>query len=248
MKTVCGRYEERHAIMQGLLPMLPSGALRLAGARSILKAGWWSVGMAVDQDAVARWMVQGADGLELDLDVLQGLWTEAQYLKISDQTNHLIEFTDGVIEVLPMPTSEHQRIVAFLYRTLYALLQTSGAIVLFAPLRVQIRPGKFRVPDLVVLLDEADSRNQDAFWLGADLVVEIVSPDQPQRDLENKPLDYTEAAIPEYWIVNPLDRTISVLTLTGEDYAVHGVFQDDDQATSALLPGFVVSVRSVFGA
>jgi Uma2 family endonuclease len=54
-------------------------------------------------------------GTELDLAPLQGLWTEAQYLKLTDQTNQLIEFTDGVIEVLPMPTRKHQRILAFLY-------------------------------------------------------------------------------------------------------------------------------------
>ena len=47
------------------------------------------------------WPDQASD---IDLSSLDGLWTEALYLKISEQTNHLIEFTDGTIEVLPMPT------------------------------------------------------------------------------------------------------------------------------------------------
>jgi Uma2 family endonuclease len=204
--------------------------------------------MAVAVNDVDLWLVRKSDGLELDLLSLQGLWTEQQYLKLTDQTNHLIEYIDGVIEVLPMPTREHQKIAAYLYRRLFAIIDTLGGIVLFAPLRVQVRSGKFREPDLVVLLDEADPRNQDPFWLGADLVVEIVSPDKPERDVEDKPLDYAGAGIPEYWIVNPIDETINVLTLAGEAYATHGVFRRGEQATSALLAGFAVDVNAVFAA
>ena len=203
--------------------------------------------MAVDAAGIDLWLVRKADGLELDMRALQGLWTEAQYLKLTDQTNHLIEFTDGVIEVLPMPTRQHQKILAYLC-SLFAFMQTLGGIVLFAPLRVQVRPGKFRKPDLIVLLDEQDPRNQDAFWLGADLVVEIVSPDNPKRDLENKPVDYAEAGIPEYWIVNPIDETITVLTLAGKTYTTHGVFHRGEQATSVLLAGFAVELDAVLAA
>ena len=34
---------------------------------------------------------------------------------LTNQTNHLIEFSDGRIEVLPMPTSGHQVILLLLY-------------------------------------------------------------------------------------------------------------------------------------
>jgi len=33
----------------------------------------------------------------------QGVWTEEQYLVLTDHTNRLVEFTDGFLEVLPMP-------------------------------------------------------------------------------------------------------------------------------------------------
>lgn len=204
--------------------------------------------MAVDIQDVDLWIVRQADGLKVDLLPLQGLWTEAQYLRLTDQTNHLIEFTDGVVEVLPTPTREHQRISAYLYRVLFALAQTIGGIVLYAPLRVQVRTGSFRDPDLVMLLDEQDPRNQDAFWLGADLVIEIVSPDRPQRDLIEKPIDYADAGVAEYWIVNPLDRTIHVLALVGNGYRVHGVFGPGEQITSVLLPSAVLDVDSIFAA
>ena len=193
-------------------------------------------------------LIRRSTGMELDLQPLQGLWTEAQYLKLTDQSNHLIEFTDGYIEVLPMPTKYHQAISRLLFLALLVVVERIGGDLFYAPLRVQVRPGKFREPDLLLVLDKNDPRAQNEFWLGADLVVEIVSPDKPKRDTEEKPLDYAEAGIPEYWIVNPLDDTITVLTLQGDAYAPHGLFQRGDTATSQLLAGFEVSVNAVFDA
>jgi Uma2 family endonuclease len=204
--------------------------------------------MAVDVTEFEMKIISKRLGLELDLELLQGLWTEEQYIKLTDQTNHLIEFTDGVIEVLPMPTREHQKTVAYLYRLLFTFVQNLGGIVLFAPLRVRIRPGIHREPDLLVLFNEHDERNQNSFWLGADLVMEIVSPDNPERDTEDKVADYAEARIPEYWIVNPLDETITVLILAGDAYTTHGLFQRGDIATSALIEGFSARVDDVFNA
>jgi Uma2 family endonuclease len=204
--------------------------------------------MAVVTDTLELKLVRRADGFELDLSPIQGLWTEEQYLALTNQTNQLIEFTDGTIEGLPMPTSSHQVIVAFLFGLFLAVVGQNGGKVLFAPLRLRVRPGKLREPDILMLLNARDPRYQDAYWLGADLVVEVVSPDRPERDTEEKPLDYAEAGIPEYWIVNPLDAAITVLVLDGQAYRLHGRFRRGERATSELLPGFSVSVDEVFDA
>jgi len=64
--------------------------------------------MAVDIRANELKLVREADGLEIDLLPLQGLWTEEQYLRLTDQTNRFIEFTEGAVEILPMPTRKHR--------------------------------------------------------------------------------------------------------------------------------------------
>jgi hypothetical protein len=51
--------------------------------------------MSVDIQDLELKLIRRAAGLELDLLPLQELWTEEQYLKLTDQTNQLIEFTDG---------------------------------------------------------------------------------------------------------------------------------------------------------
>lgn len=204
--------------------------------------------MATDVQPSTLRMLWEENELILDLGALQGLWTAEQYLRLTDQTNRLIEFADGSVEVLPMPTRRHQVILALLYELFVTFIRPRGGKVLFAPLRVQVGPNKYREPDLLLLIDADDPRNQNAFWLGADLVIEIVSPDDPERDTKVKRIDYAEAGISEYWIVNPTDETIIVLKLDGDAYAERGVYNRGESAASALLDGFAVSVDEVFDA
>ena len=185
---------------------------------------------------------------DIDVEPLQGLWTEAQYLQLTDHARLLIEFTDGRLEVPPMPTDRHQAISQFLFLALSSFIGARGGKVRYAPLRLRIREGKFREPDLMLVRDAGDPRRGNDYWRGADLVIEIVSPDDPQRDTQVKRGDYAEARIPEYWIVNPLDETITVLTLAATEYAEHGVFRRGDRAESALLQGFAIGVADVFDA
>ena len=91
-------------------------------------------------------------------------------------------------------------------------------------------------------------RRQDRFWLGADLALEVVSEDKPERDLVDKRNDYAEARVPEYWIVNPQTETITVLRLQGDVYEEAGTYRRGQSATSVLLPGFSVAVAEVFDA
>jgi Uma2 family endonuclease len=180
-----------------------------------------------------------------------GAWSVSDYLYLTDDTNQLVEFVDGRVEVLEMPTTAHQRILSFLYAALreFVMDRRLGE-VLFAPLRIQVGETRFREPD--ILFAKKDKRNliQNRYWLGADLVVEIVSEDSEsrERDFVTKKADYAAAGIPEYWIVDPLEKRITVLTLDSSKYALHGEFTPDQRATSRLLDGFAVEVAAVFQA
>jgi Uma2 family endonuclease len=176
----------------------------------------------------------------------QGEWSEEEYLVLTDHRSRLIEFTDGFLEVLPVPTDEHQSLLKFLFLVFFEFFERRGGTVQFAPLRLRVRPGKFREPDLLVVLSAADSRRQNRFWDGADLTVEVVSEDKPERDLIDKRGDYAEARVPEYWTVNPQTQTITVLRLIGHAYQEAGVYRRGQSATSVLKPEFSVIVDQVF--
>jgi len=177
----------------------------------------------------------------------QGAWTDDEYLALN--SNRLVEFSDGVLEVLPMPTEQHQLIVLFLYRVLFAFVTARQlGTVLTAPLRVRLWEGKFREPDVVFLLTQHADRRGNQYWRGADLAIEVVSEDDPDRDLVSKRAEYARAGISEYWIVDLRDQTVTVLSLNSEtgDYAVAGRYASGGAARSVILEGFSVDVGEVF--
>ena len=178
----------------------------------------------------------------------QGCWRDDDYLWLTDRCRRLVEFTDGYLEMLPMPTRGHQRILAFLYSAFQAFLNTAGGEVLFAPLRLRIRAGKYREPDLLAMRDARDARSGERFWTGADVVAEVVSADDPQRDFVDKRRDYAEAGIPEYWIVDPRTETITVLELVQGEYMERGVHGRGERAMSPAIPGLGVDADGVFDA
>jgi Uma2 family endonuclease len=178
----------------------------------------------------------------------QGCWSEEEYLVLTDHRNRLVEFTDGLLEILPMPTDKHQSVLKFLFLAFYGFAEHRGGKVHFAPLRLQIRPGKFREPNLLLLLSATDSRRQNRFWLGADLALEVVSEEKPERDMVEKRGDYAEGLVPEYWLVNPQAEAITVLSLRGNAYEEAGVYRRGESAESVALAGFSVAVAAVFDA
>ena len=183
-------------------------------------------------------------------DVLprQGAWSDREYLWLTDHTNRLIEFAGGTVQELPKPTDTHQAVLLCLYLLFRDYLEPRGGVARVAPLRLRVREGVFREPDVLLLRDRSDRRRQDRFWLGGDLVVEVVSPDDPDRDLVEKRADYAAAGIAEYWIADPRHETITVLALEGNAYVEHGTFARGEAATSPLLAGFAADVDAVFAA
>ena len=168
----------------------------------------------------------------------------------------LAEWVDGKLDYLPLPTPLHQTVGSHIHnnilkhlweRNLPAALRFTGL-----PVRIPAYRGtgqRLRYPDLALLLNELDPRAAVDAWNGADLLVEIVSPDNPRRDTEDKRLDYAAAGVPEYWIADPRprSRTITVLTLADGTYdgTEYGV---GESAASVLLPGFAVDVAACLAA
>jgi len=181
----------------------------------------------------------------------QGDWSEEGYLEITDHSNRRIEFTDGQLEFLPMPTEIHQELVAFLYRALYAFAERLKlGKVHFSGLRLRVRPGKIREPDIIFLHKDHFHARHNRVWDGADLVMEVVSedPKDRERDYEKKLLDYAEAKVAEYWIVDFELKVVIVHRLDGDRYSVLGEFKPGQAAASALLQGFSVNVAELFAA
>ena len=186
----------------------------------------------------------------VELFPYQGDWTEAAYLELTASTNRLVELSSGRLEFLTMPSEYHQRIVAYLFFRLYAfVLEHKLGTALMAPLKVKLWEGKIREPDIMFMHKENRARRGEQVWQGADLVIEVISPDNPARDTVDKFQEYARAGIPEYWLVDPRDNSLAVYTLP-EGAEVYQELSKTTQgeAYSNVLEGFCANVTELFEA
>jgi Uma2 family endonuclease len=118
------------------------------------------------------------------------------------------EWVDGEVTVFMSPIPRHARIVRYLILLLgyFSELRQAGE-VFAAPLEMKLRAGRsYREPDLLFVLTENLGRIDNRRLNGpADLAIEVLSADDPDRDLVEKYKEYEAAGIPEYWIVDGRD-------------------------------------------
>jgi Uma2 family endonuclease len=179
----------------------------------------------------------------------QGTWTEEEYLELTDHSNRRIEFVDGRLEFLSMPTEVHETLARFLFLALYNFVVKRNLGEVFSTgIRVRVLPKRCRLPDVLFLHKNNFHLRHNRVWDGIDLAMEVVSDDprDRKRDYQDKMADYANAGIAEYWIVDPEQRTVIVHQLQDGKYRVHGQFDENATATSALLAEFTVDVSALF--
>jgi Uma2 family endonuclease len=120
--------------------------------------------------------------------------------------------------------------------------------VLAAPLPVQLWTKKYREPDILFFTLARRPRSNDKYAIRPDLVMEVVSPDDPDRDYVKKRAEYAQAGILEYWIVDPRQQRITVLVLADQEYTVFAESTAGMRVSSRLLAGFSLAVDEVFAA
>ena len=106
------------------------------------------------------------------------------------------------------------------------------------------------IPDLVFARKERLDNivGKDRFVAAPELVVEIVSPgsENRARDLKVKRRLYGKYGVQEYWIVDPENKSVTIFYLSSNALAQIRIAKDGDDITSPLLPGFTLSVSSIF--
>ena len=147
----------------------------------------------------------------------QGEWTERDFFALPE-SNLPLELAGGKIVMAPAPDDLHQHISGELFFALKAYVDAHQlGVVRHAPYDVRLFPGTIRQPDLVFIRAEHMDRITGRYFDGPpDWVAEIISPGSRELDEEVKLAEYARAGVPEYWLVDPENRTIRIHTLEGE--------------------------------
>ena len=174
-------------------------------------------------------------------------YTYADYYSWNDGKRY--ELIDGSAYLMePGPTMTHQGISWQLCKLIGNFLDGKPGIAFHAPfdLRLNAYAGDDTVlqPDLMVFLER--TKLTEAGAVGApDMVIEILSPSTAGRDRVKKFNQYLRAGVREYWIVDPVEKTVVANILENGAY-VGKTYHKTDEAPVFVLEGCVIKLTEVF--
>ena len=173
--------------------------------------------------------------------------TAHQFLQLGeDPVGVRLELVDGKVAVSQSQTPAHSRIVVQMTSVLANHIDSKGLGELFYDLNTILDADNVRRPDLLFCSkDHLDLIGDKAMEGAPDLAIEVLSPSSVKTDRVDKFKQYQKAGVMHYWIIDPQEQRITVLTLDGTTYREHGVFVPGTVAPSALLPGFSLPVDKV---
>ena len=172
--------------------------------------------------------------------------TYEDYAKTPDDERW--ELIDGELFRMPSPNIAHQRTSGRLFLRMAPFVEERDlGIVFAAPTDVVLSDHDTVEPDLLFISKERTGIIAALNVQGApDLVGEIHSPSTAQRDLTAKRELYARHGVKEYWPIDPVVRTVTVLLLRDGEFVEVGVYKEGDTVTSPTLDGFSFRVEEIF--
>ncbi|RLD51959.1 MAG: Uma2 family endonuclease [Bacteroidetes bacterium] len=182
-------------------------------------------------------------------------YTYADYLNWFDDKRR--EIINGFVKLMsPSPSLIHQEISSAIVSQMWLFLKDRQCKVFAAPFDVRFPingSGKddksiYTVvqPDISVVCD-MDKLDKKGCVGAPDLIVEIISPSTAKRDLHDKFQIYEQFGVKEYWVVYPLDKTISIFQLCKDGKYDEGtIFKIDSKIDSIVFPDFKIGLKEIF--
>jgi len=173
--------------------------------------------------------------------------TYEEWLNMPVVEDAIEEVVNGEVRTMPPNKWKHALIVENLSEVLKAKLDRKTVRVVGSVfgLIIRKRPLTSRVPDLAVFLKQNIVEEDGYIQSAPELVVEVLSPANARRDMDNKIRDYESIGVPELWIVSPEAQTIEVILLEQGKLVTHIVLTQG-QLSPQRFPGVAVEVSSIW--
>lgn len=158
------------------------------------------------------------------------------------------EIIDGDLYRVPAPLTTHQKISQKLNQLILNYVEQHNlGEVLYAPVDVILSNEDIIQPDILYISKNRIGILKKENVQGApDLVVEILSPSNKQRDIETKYKLYERHGVREYWIVDPEAKSIEVFQLMDEGLKLFRTFIEGTHLRSPLFQNLKFLVSDIF--
>ncbi len=147
---------------------------------------------------------------------------------MNDNLAYELEFCDELIDgeivlMSPRPATNHNQTafnIAALFKT---FLKGKTCRVFPDGMDLYLTEKDRFVPDVMVICDRSKIKN-DGIHGAPDLVVEVLSPSSIKRDRVYKKRIYEQCGVREYWIVNPMDKSVEVYHLQENEFQLSDIY------------------------
>jgi Uma2 family endonuclease len=161
-------------------------------------------------------------------------------------------FKGKVFNMSPGPASKHQRLSGKIAIPLFNYLANNTCEVFYAPFDVRLMKNSndkqvktVVQPDICVICDL--SKIDEKGCNGApELVIEILSPGNSNKEMKNKFELYEEAGVLEYWIVDPEKEVVFQYVLENGIFTNHRPLVKEDMLESNVIDGFRLDLSTIF--
>lgn len=172
------------------------------------------------------------------------IYTSDDYWNLPD--GQRAELIDGRLYNMAPPSRIHQKLVSKFVHLIgnHIAANHDSCEVYPAPFAVNLDANDkvWIEPDLSVICDK--NKLTDRGCKGApDWIIEIASPGSIRTDYSVKLFKYRTAGVREYWIVNPMQKTVLAYSFEGQEDA--GYFSFDEEICANVLKHFKVKVNDL---
>ncbi|MEX2565904.1 MAG: Uma2 family endonuclease [Cyclobacteriaceae bacterium] len=178
--------------------------------------------------------------------------TYADYLKWD--LDERVELIKGrIFKMSPGPNRLHQKVSGYLFNSFFNYLKNNSCDIYAAPFDVRLPAHSKKnediytvvQPDICVICDP--HKLDEAGCIGApDLIVEILSPGNNKKELQNKYDVYEESGVKEYWIIHPSEQTVLIYSLINGKFFPSRLFSSGDVVESAVIHGYQLDLELFF--
>jgi Uma2 family endonuclease len=175
------------------------------------------------------------------------LKTAADYAAMPDDGLQY-ELIAGEIIMVPPPTTLHQDILSYLIERLGPLVRSKKiGKILPSPVNVFATEHDVYQPDLLfVRTENLGIIHMDGIHGAPDFVIEILSPSNAYYDLRLKKSVYEQIGVREYWIVDPMERSIDCFRNSPNGFVTVESGKREGKICSFVIPDFCIEAESVF--
>jgi Uma2 family endonuclease len=172
-------------------------------------------------------------------------WTYEEYYKLEDDQRY--EIFNGKLLLLLTPDTRHQAWLGDLNGLVKSFVKKNKlGHLFFAPVDVVLDEENTVQPDLVfVAKNNLGIIQRRAIFGTPDLLVELVSPSSVRRDRYDKKELYTRFGVREFWIGDPANQSLEILTLKKGRYELLCAAQEKGKVHSLILTGLEFDLAEV---